>query len=211
MATDLRRVFDDRFVALVATGLHGAVAFVATIAPGDLEALGPLVDVWRRDDLEPPLLLTVDEFRRSLDVFPVEYQALLDRHDVVAGDAPFAQVEIDRANLRRACEVQAKSHLIHLRQGWMEHVGRNDRLAALIVRSSAPLRVLLSDVARLMVDADDAGPFAGASVAQLDIDLVREIVGLEQAPERATRLVGRLPAYLALSERLWEFVDTWPS
>ena len=41
-----------------------------------------------------------------------------------------------RASLRAACEVQAKSHLIHLRQGWIENVGHDDRLAALIVRLS---------------------------------------------------------------------------
>jgi len=209
MAADLQRVFGDHFVALVATGLHDSVVFSSAIAPGDLEALGPLVDVWQRDSLEPPLLLTVGEFRRSLDVFPVEYQALIDRHEVIAGDPPFAQLQIDRANLRRACEVQAKSHLIHLRQGWMERVGHDDRLAALIVRSAAPLRVLLSDVARLLVDAEDAGAFAGAAVAGLDVALVREIVGLEQAPERATRLIERLPDYLAMSEQLWGFVDTW--
>jgi hypothetical protein len=211
MAADLQRVFGDRFVALVASGKRSAVGFAATIAPGDLEALGPLVEAWQRDDLETPLVLTPDEFRRSLDAFPVEYQALLDRHDVIAGEPPFGQLVIDRAHLRRACEVQAKSHLIHLRQGWIENVGHDDRLAALIVRSSAPLRALLADVARLLVDAGDADALAGANMAHLDLDLIRSILTLEDDPSHAPHLVRRLPDYVAQSAQLWTFVDTWTS
>jgi hypothetical protein len=211
LAADLQRVFGERFVALVASGATRSVAFARAIAPGDLEALGPLVELWERDDLEVPLLLTPSEFRRSLDTFPVEYQALLDRHAVIAGEPPFANLVIDRDNLRRACEVQARSHLLHLRQGWIECVGHDDRLAALVVRSSPALRALLSDVARLMVPADDADALAGAEAAQLDVALVGEIIALEQAPEHAPHLVRRLPDYLALSERLWTFVDTWTS
>lgn len=211
LAADLQRVFGERFVALVASDPTRSVAFATQITPGDLEALGPLLDLWLRDDLQAPLLLTPSEFRRSLDTFPVEYQALLDRHIVIAGEPPFAGLVIDRDNLRRACEVQAKSHLLHLRQGWIECVGHDDRLAALIVRSAPALRALLSDVARLIVPAADADVLAGAAAAQLDVDLVGEIVALDSAPEHAPHLVRRLPDYLALSERLWTFVDTWTS
>ena len=37
--------------------------------------------------------MTPDEFRRSLDAFPLEYQAILDRHTVIAGTPPFAGVD----------------------------------------------------------------------------------------------------------------------
>jgi len=167
--------------------------------------------VWLRDSLEAPLLLTASEFRRSLDTFPVEYQALLDRHTVIAGEPPFADLTIDRDALRRACEVQARSHLLHLRQGWIECAGNEDRLAALIVRSSPALRALLSDVGRLLRPEAEADALAGATAAQLDVDLVGAIVALDGAPEHGRRLVGRLPDYLALSEQLWTFVDTWTS
>lgn len=211
MAADLQRVFGERFVALVASGTHTAVGFAATITPGDLEAVGPLVGAWQRDDVETPLLLTPHEFRRSLDAFPVEYQALLDHHDVIAGEPPFAQLVIDRGNLRRACEVQAKSHLIHLRQGWIENVGHDDRLAALIARSSPALRALLADVARLTVEAGNVDALAGANVSGLDLDLIRNILALENDAAHAPHLVRRLPDYLTQSERLWAFVDTWTS
>ena len=43
---------------------------------------------------------------------------------------------VDPADLRRACEVQARSHLLHLREGYLETRGRADALADLIVQSA---------------------------------------------------------------------------
>ena len=211
MAADLRRVFDDRFVSLVATGAHSSVAFAPTVTPGDLEALGPLVDVWQRDDLEVPLLLTRHEFHRSLDAFPVEYQAIIDHHEVMAGVPPFEGLVIDPVHLRRACETQAKSHLIHLRQGWIESAGHDGRLAGLIVRSAPALRALLTDLARLKSDAEQADALDGARAAGLDVDLIRSVISLEGDDAHAPKLVRRLPEYVAQSERLWQYVDTWTS
>src|SRR5581483_9096368 len=116
MAADLRRVFDARFVALVAYGRNASVAFASSIRLDDLDAMGPLAAAWRRDGLATPLIITPDEFHRSLDAFPLEYQLVLDHHAVIAGTPPFDGVRVAAADLRRACEAQARSHLIHLRQ-----------------------------------------------------------------------------------------------
>lgn len=211
LAQDVVRVFGPRFVALVASGPHSSVAFTSEILPGDLEALGALRDTWRHDKLDVPLLLTPHEFRRSLDAFPLEYQAIVDRHVVIAGEPPFVDLVFDPQQLRRACEVQAKGHLIHLRQGWVEAAGHEADLIALIRRSAGPLRALLSNVARLGPaaphDADLAA--AGARIAGLDGALVHEILAVEAAPDSARHLVRRLPEYIGVTERLWAFVDGW--
>ena len=51
----------------------------------DLDACATLVERVAPRRLAPPLVMTPDEFRRSLDAFPLEYQAILDRHVVIAG------------------------------------------------------------------------------------------------------------------------------
>lgn len=209
MAADCRRVFGERFVALVASTSHSAVAFTTSIRPGDLEALAPLTASWERDALDPPLLLTPDELRRSLDSFPLEYHALLARHVVIDGTPPFEGIAIERAHLRRACEVQAKSHLIHLRQGWVQ-AGPGD-LAALLLGSAPPLRALLANIAELTGAGTPDDPLAGARVAGLDVELAREILALEEDEAGARRLTARLPDYLALSEQLWGYIDSWSS
>ena len=188
------------------------MVFAASITSGDLDAIGALTETWHREDLETPLLLTEAEFRRSLDTFPVEYQAIIDRHAVISGRPPFENATVPLDQLRRACEVQAKGHLIHLRQGWIEAAGHAETLAALLLRSAAPLRALLTNVARLhgiAETADGDRAIAGARVAGLPDDLVRDILALEDAPHRAHRLIAELPRYLAASEMLWVFVDTW--
>ena len=65
---------------------------------------------------------------------------------------------VDPADLRRACEVQARSHLLHLREGFLETRGRADALAVLIVQSAAAFAALVTSIARLEGHAaDDAG------------------------------------------------------
>jgi hypothetical protein len=212
MAGDLRRVFDNRFVALVTSEHHATAAFVTSIGPADLDAVGALVETWTREHLATPLLIAVDEFQRSLDTFPAEYQALLDHHVVIDGVPPFDGVRINPDDLRRACEVQARGHLIHLRQGWIDAHGSSRRLEALLVRSAAPLRLVLSNLAQLQGEdhADDAALAAFASrAAGMSADLVRAVLALEGPAPAPHTLVPRLPDYLADAERLWAFVDNW--
>ena len=210
LAADLTRVFGNRFEALVAYSPSASVAFTASVTAGDLDALGAIAETWHRDHLATPLLLTRDEFRRSVDAFPVEYQSILDRHVLIAGTSPLDGLEVKADDLRRACEVQAKSHMLHLRQGWVEAESHDTDLADMIAHSAGPLRALLANVARLhgVVSATD-GPAHAAGLAGLPVDLVRDVLALEAAPEHARRLVPRLPEYLAAAERLWTFVDRW--
>jgi hypothetical protein len=212
MAEDLRRIFDNRFVALVTSEHQTTAAFLTSIGAGDLDAVGSLVETWAREHLSTPLLVTVDEFRRSLDTFPAEYQSLLDHHVVIDGVPPFDGVRINPDDLRRACEVQARGHLIHLRQGWIDAHGSERRLEALLVRSAAPLRLVLSNLSQLQGEdhADDAA-LAGfaARAAGMSADLVRAVLALDAAAPAPRSLVPRLPDYLADAERLWAFVDGW--
>jgi hypothetical protein len=131
---------------------------------------------------------------------------------VIDGVPPFDGVRINPDDLRRACEVQARGHLIHLRQGWIDAHGSERRLEALLVRSAAPLRLVLSNLAQLQGEdhADDAAlaAFAGRA-AGMSADLVRGVLALDAVASAPRSLVPRLPDYLNDAERLWAFVDGW--
>src|SRR4029079_18407022 len=86
---------------------------------------------------------------RSLDAFPLEFGAIIADHEVVSGAWPFEHARVAAADIRRACEVQARSHLLHLREEFLESGGNSHALAMLIVQSAAPLAALLTSVARL--------------------------------------------------------------
>jgi len=212
LASDLTRVFGDRFVSLVAYGPTRTAAFASAIRADDLEALSALSERWHMDGLETPLLLTPNEFVRSLDAFPVEYQAMLDRHEIIAGASPFTGQRPSEADLRRACEVQAKSFLIHLRQGWLQASDHGHEQSHLVAESSAPLRALISNMARLRGAAhatdQEIVAFSG-SVPGVSAELVANVLSLDIRPDRASHLAPRMNDYLVLAERLWAYVDGW--
>src|SRR5687768_9732057 len=133
LETDLRRVFADRLRSLVAYGPtieHAGdgrltcLALVDSLTMADLEACAAMASGWDRHGLATPLILPDQEFRRSLDAFPLEYGEIIRAHERVYGDDPFAQATIAREDLRRACEAQIKSHLVHLREGFIESGGQ---------------------------------------------------------------------------------------
>src|SRR5476649_1795414 len=140
---------------------HGAappthtMAVVESMTPDDLRACAGRVAAWHDAGLATPLLFAAHEFEQSLDVFPLEFGAILADHTVVAGANPFASLAVDPADVRRACEVQARSHLLHLREGFLETRGRADALAVLIVQSAPAFAALISSIARL--EGRDAG------------------------------------------------------
>ena len=102
-----------------------------------------------------PLMLPRRRFMRSLDTFPLEYGEIIRAHELVYGDNPFSSAAIAR-RLRRACELQAKSHLVHLREAFIESGGRPTGVAELVTTSAPAFTLLLRNVARLnSVTTDD--------------------------------------------------------
>jgi hypothetical protein len=204
LTRDLRRIFDRRLASLIAYGEGDAdgvhtLALVDQLTFGDLAKCVPLTSGWHRLGLATPLMLTADEFRRSLDVFPLEYGDIIAHHVVLSGSDPFTPLVVAEADLRRGCERQVKSHLIHLREGFLETGGNPADVAELLAASAAPLRKLLAHLESLEPGA--------AARAGLGSDLIREIAAAADATiADPSALLAR---YLTAVERLWQYVDAW--
>src|SRR5207244_8096683 len=128
------------------------------------------------DGIATPLVLPEDEFRRSLDAFPLEYGEIIRAHEVLFGTSPFDGVTIERGDLRRACETQIKSHLVHLREGFIEAGGTPRAIAALVTASAAAFGALLRNIAQLNGSSSTDRATAtrdGARAAQLPDSVVR--------------------------------------
>ncbi|HEX6973788.1 MAG TPA: hypothetical protein VF147_05265 [Vicinamibacterales bacterium] len=218
LAADLGRVFGTRLRGLVAYGLDTpsdpplvhSLALVERLGFDDLAACAPLVRTWHRRGLAVPLLLEPEEFRRTLDVFPIEYGEIIARHVPIVGDGLFAGASVSAEDTRRACEQLAKSQLIHLREGFLETGGDPGAVSALVAASAAPLRALLLNIDRLTgEDKDDVADVAEREVG-IPGELVREIMaagrGTQGTIADPTALLKR---YIDALERVWEYVDTW--
>ena len=149
LVADLQRVFGTRLQSVIAYSVAGTsreneplrtLALVERLTFEDLVACAPHVDRWDRIGIAVPLLLTREEFFRSLDVFPLEYGEIIARHVLVSGHNPFADARVADADLRRGCELQAKSHLIHLRESFLETGTDPRQVNRLIAASAAQFR-----------------------------------------------------------------------
>jgi hypothetical protein len=226
---ELRGVFGSRLQSLVVYGqraghAHGSghshheppahtLVVVEGLTAADLRACATRVEAWHDQGLATPLVLAAHEFGRALDAFPFEFGDILADHTVVSGSSPFDGLTVDSSELRHACEVQARGHLLHLREGFLETRGRADALAVLIVRSAPPFAALLSAVARLeghaIVDPAAAARHA-ERVLKLPGTIAGEIVALTHVHEISSSDAERLfPPYLEAVEKLVEYVDGW--
>lgn len=214
----LRHIFRDRLRSVVAYALDTgdgltSMAVVRTLTTADLEACAAHAHGWRRDGIATPLLMPEEEFRRSFDAFPLEYAEMLRAHEVLWGENPFEGATIDRADLRRACETQIKSHLVHLREGFIEAGGTPRAVSDLVTASAPAFGSLLRNIARLNGSTEKdrtAATRDGARAAQLPDGVVTDILALERpAAMKATDAARLFPAYLEAVEQLARYVDTW--
>ena len=222
LVADLQRIFAFRLRSVVAYGpqIDGdaddpltCLALVDSLGSGDLEGCARIAHHWKRHSLAIPLILPVQEFRRSLDAFPLEYGEIIRAHARVFGDDPFDGISIARDDLRRACETQVKSHLVHLREGFIESGGRPQEIAGLIRTSAPSFAALLRSVARLSGAAPDGradAARAGAHAAGLPEGVVANILSLEHRSSIVATDAARLfPSYLEAVEQLARTVDGW--
>lgn len=237
---DLRGIFGSRLRSLVvygerrgaahggdahsghAHGDHGhaapthTLAIVASLTLEDLRASAQHVERWHDAGLATPLVIGAGEFDRSLDAFPLEFGSILADHTVAAGDNPFASLKVDSADVRRACEVQARSHLLHLREGFLETRGRDDALSLLIVESAPAFAALVASLARLDAGAALPGGDNAASARHVERILglsngaVSRIVSLAGAHDLPSAAAEQLFApYLDAAEKIVAYVDGW--
>lgn len=223
LAVELRRVFGTRLHSLCAYGAHDrdaethSVALVDRLSFDDLAACVPLARGWDARGLAVPLILEQDEFHRTLDVFPLEYGEIIAHHVVIEGPDPFLGLSVPDADRRRACEHQAKSHLIHLRESYLETRGDPRGVSRMIGASADGFRRLLDNLVTLV------RPAAGQAAAHADLaeeaeayigvpaDLTREILASASGggPTTIADPTALLARYIAAVERVWEFVDAW--
>jgi hypothetical protein len=188
------------------------LAIVDTMTAADLRACAERAGGWHDRGLATPLLVAGHELETSLDAFPLEFGAIIADHQLVSGSDPFAGAAVDPADVRRACEVQARSHLLHLREGFIETRGNADALAVLIVRSAAPFAALLESLARLqgLVARDREGVGRHIERAIGMPGVVTDVITLAHVTEISAADASRLfPAYLEAVEKLVAWVDGW--
>jgi hypothetical protein len=225
LVIDLRTIFGARLHSVVAYGLAArhndddplrTLALVEQLTFDDLARAAPMVPTWQRRGLAVPLILSEYEFDRTLDVFPLEYGSIIADHIVVVGRAPFDDTKIDDSDRRRGCEQQAKSHLIHLREGFLETRNETRQIGLLITSSAAAFQTLLVNIVRLeggdwRAAAVDNSALAAFIEQRLGVSeaVVGEVLSSRDGIGSVAEPSSLLARYIEASERIWRYVDRW--
>lgn len=175
-----------------------------------LESIAPILKRAMRNDLWP-IVLSKDEFLRSFDVFPIEWFELKEARVVLYGDDILERVEVEREDLRRQLEFEARGKLIRLRQAYIRDIGKEKALVELASRSIPSFLPLFK--AALFLRGGEIprtdGDLVEAAIKEFSLD--RE--GLEwgfKARSGPVKGAKRMfPLYLRAIEQFVDFIDRW--
>ena len=81
-----------------------------------LEALHGPVQWWIRRGQRPPLVFTLDELRRSADIFTIELLDMKSRHRILYGENVLAEISVPLHNHANQVERELRTDWLRLRQ-----------------------------------------------------------------------------------------------
>jgi predicted nucleotidyltransferase len=141
--------------------------------------LEPAFAAWVGHQLPPPLLMTMAEWRRASDVFPIEITDMKAAYRVLRGRDIVAEQEVRRSDLRRALEREFRGKLNRLRQAFVPSERDPESLGAIARQSIGGVATLYrsllvlegkpapADLARVLVQAADVIGFDGNLLADI--------------------------------------------
>ena len=116
---------------------------LAEVGLSDLRQAALHAPRWQALGVVTPLLLTPQQIRSSLDVYPLEFLEMKAHHLCLHGENPLADLAFAPAAVRQQCERELIGKLITLREGFIEHGSNAKALESLLLRAFRALRPVL--------------------------------------------------------------------
>ena len=105
---------------------------------------------WSKEQIVVPLFLTEEELRMTAAVFPLEFLEIQEQHRVLDGRDPFIGFHVKTDRLREAVVQGFTSHILRLRQRYVEGGGSDEATTILLPLSITSTIPLLRGVRRLL-------------------------------------------------------------
>jgi hypothetical protein len=229
LVEQLRKAFGDELRSVVLYGSAAAGEHIARQSDYNVLVLVDSIDLefltreaaitraWAEAGNPPPLTLTLQEWRSSGDIFPMEYADILQHHKVLHGSAPFEGMSVDRADLRLQLEQQTMGKLLQLRSAILASGGDRKRLLEMLGASLSTFMVIFRSVVRYL--GEDAPSdyealckrvtaLTGIGTEQF-ARVVRHVRGGQKLAEQEVTPV--LAGYLATARQLAQYIDQLPA
>ncbi|HNT66861.1 MAG TPA: nucleotidyltransferase domain-containing protein [bacterium] len=153
---DLKECFGDQLESIILYG-SGArneyvrrrsdINFLVILSEQGISQLAkifPLLKKWGKRKVSVPLFLTREYIDSSLDSFPLEFISLQRSHELVYGTDVLQELVIEKDDLRLQCEEQIKSKLLHLRECFLQTLGRKKHLQRFLAETVPTMMTLFS-------------------------------------------------------------------
>jgi len=182
--------------------------------PAQLSRANRVVRKWTKKGNPAPHFFQPDYFERSLDVFPMEFMDMKDRHEVLVGKDPLAGVAVDPKNLRHQCESELSGKLIHLRSFYAANFDRPRRIAEMMVESFPTVMAAMRGLLRLLGERPPADSKAIVEMIGTRVDInpqiffdIIEIRSGNSFLPRGSDALTHFERYLTELSALTSFVD----
>jgi hypothetical protein len=178
-----------------------------------LDALAAAVPHSNKPPHIDPMFMTMQQVQRSLDVFPIEWQDLKERHWRLEGVDLFDSLEVPQTYLRLQIEQELRGKHLRLKQEYITGAAHPERLHAALARLASGFHTLFRSLIRLNGEAPPASlERVIARVAEIhDLDAnalngAHRLRALRKHPgAEETRTIYK--AFLTQVERLTSAVD----
>jgi hypothetical protein len=141
----------------------------------DLRELRPIIRQWTEMGYEMPVIITAEEFGRSLDVFPIEFRLMKRTYRTLYGQDMLAGREASKEHLRWQTELELRGKLLRLRSLAMPAGENPDQLAGLMTESVVTFVRFMRSVPEIV---GEETPIERVSAAQR----VGEILNVDTSP-----------------------------
>ena len=177
---DVQGVYGDDLLAILlygsaATGEHVAgrsdinvAVILRRLTPALLRKAAGHIRGWHHRGFATPLFFDPETLHASLDVFPIEFLDMQERHRTLWGPDLLAGLQIGRGNLRLQCEQELRGKWLKLCQSYVEGASTPSDLERILRVALSSIVVLARTLLRL--GGEDPG---GAADAVLDRTQVR--------------------------------------
>jgi hypothetical protein len=179
-----------------------------------LGAIAPALQAARRSAGIEPMILTPGEVSAAADVFPTKFLDIKRYHVVLAGDDPFATLDISHEHLRLRIEQELRNMLLRLRRLGIDAVTDPRLLTRSLARTARPLAIELDALLRLSGKSappdDHTSVIFKAAAAAFDLNPVplARLADLRQQPRRpADDLTGLFGDVLHIISRAADLAD----
>lgn len=195
---------------------YNVLVLVAALSMDALERESPIARDWRADGNPPPLTLTLSEWRRCADIYPMEYADILQHHRVLHGSLPLDGISVDRNQLRLQLESEAMGKLLRLRHSILLAGNSRAQQRTLLESSMSAMLTLFRAYARLgggtpPRDSEELCRSVGALAGFDATPFVRVWRHLKSAEKlKDDEVAPTLAAYLQSVEAFVSHVDQYP-